>query len=90
MSNLLIRMERMGLVKRAHGSERKNVVQVTVTERGSTALNNALRRDSIRGVISGLSKEEIDQMVPILEKLNAIAASKYNPVRLRSTRTSRV
>jgi DNA-binding MarR family transcriptional regulator len=90
MSNLLIRMERMGLVKRAHGSERKNVVQVTITERGSAALSNAVRRDSIREVISGLSKDEISQMVPILEKLNAIAASKYNPTKTRRSRLDRV
>jgi DNA-binding MarR family transcriptional regulator len=81
MSNLLIRMERMGLVKRAHGSERKNLVQVTITERGRSALSNAVRRDSIREVISGLGKDEIDQLVPLLEKLNAIAASKYSPRR---------
>lgn len=81
MSNLLIRMERLGLVKRAHGSERKNVVQVTLTDKGTAALGNAMRRDSIREVISGLTREESLQLVPLLEKLNAIAASKYNPRR---------
>ena len=68
-SDLLDRMERAGLVRKARDPDRKNVVRVTITEKGRQAYDDSTKLESIHRIMSCLSKEERQQLRPILYKL---------------------
>ena len=57
-SSLLQRMEKDGLVKRAYDLERKNLVRMTLTDRGREVLEKVDLRSSVHHVFDMLSEEE--------------------------------
>jgi len=69
VSALLNRMEKKGLVKKTQDLDRKNLVRVSITEKGRQAYDNSTGRKSIRRIISSLSEEERQQLRSYLEKL---------------------
>jgi len=69
VSALLNRMEKRGLVKKTQDLDRKNLVRVSITEKGQQAYDKSIRRKSIRRIISSLSEEERQQLRSCLEKL---------------------
>ena len=71
VSGLLSRMEKEGLVRKVKDLDKKNMVRVTLTEKGEQAYYRSLERDSVNRVISSLSEEECQQLRPILRKLRA-------------------
>jgi len=63
------RMEKAGLVTKTKDLERKNLVRVTLTERGRKVSERAARIESIHRIMSCLSGEERQQLSSSLEKL---------------------
>jgi DNA-binding MarR family transcriptional regulator len=56
-------------VKRAKDMERKNLVRVTITEKGQQAYKQALKRKSVQKIMSSLSEAERQKLKSLLETL---------------------
>lgn len=69
VSGLLSRMEKEGLVRKVKDLDRKNLVRVTLTEKGQQAYHRSTKRRSIREIMSCLSEEEHQQLTSCLERL---------------------
>jgi DNA-binding MarR family transcriptional regulator len=66
---LLIRMARKGLIRKTKDLDKKNLVRVSLTEKGKQAYDNSISRESIHKILSVLSKEERRQLSSYLVKL---------------------
>jgi len=66
---LLKRMEKQGLVRRAKDLERRNMIRVTITEKGEEAFRQSRDMKVIRTILSSLSPEQKDNLKPYLETL---------------------
>lgn len=73
---LLQRMEDKGLIVQDKCLQRKNLVQVSLTEKGKQALEGAVKRESVHQVISSLSEEEHRQLASCLAKVRNEALMK--------------
>lgn len=69
VSGLLDRMEKDGLITKSKDLHRKNLVRVTITDKGYKALENARKRVFIQRIMSVLSDEERPQFYKMLEKV---------------------
>ncbi len=69
VSALLNRMEKKGLLRQTQDLDKRNLVRVSITEKGRQAYDKSTRRKSIYKIISSLSKEERQQLRSCLEKL---------------------
>ena len=69
IGSLLERMDREGFVKRVKDMKRKNLVRVTLTEKGNRVYEETARRESIHKILSVLSAEEHQQLTNCLTKL---------------------
>jgi len=69
ISETLNRMEKEELVKKVKDLDRKNLVRVTVTEKGYQYYKKSAERQSIHRILSCLSREERQQLRSSLEKL---------------------
>lgn len=82
MSELLIRMERAGLVRRFHDLPKKNTVRYELTEKGRELHRRNKQRNVITRIFASLSQEQNQQLQPILHKLFSEAIKelkiKYN------------
>ena len=58
VSELLTGMEKDGLVKKMHDLEKKNLVRVTLTNKGKQAYNLSVKRELIDNTLSSLSEEQ--------------------------------
>jgi len=72
----LNRMEKNGLIKKSRDSERKNVIRVSLTEKGRYIYSKSSSRKSIIEVFSSLSPEQCRQMEVLLDIL-LNSAAKY-------------
>ena len=73
VSDFLNRMERAGLIRKTRDLDRKNVIRVTMTEKGRQAYDNSRKLESIHRIMSCLSKEERQHLRSYLEKLRSEA-----------------
>ena len=69
ISGLLSRMEKAKLIKRTKDLHRKNLVRVSMTEKGEEAYRLAMKRKVLQKIISSLSAEQHKQLVSCLEVL---------------------
>jgi len=69
VSGIIDRMAKAGLVKRAKDLDRKNLVRVTITEKGQQAYKQALKRKSVQKIMSSLSEAERQKLKSLLETL---------------------
>ena len=69
VSVLLQRMEKKALISRDKYLHKKNLVKVSLTEKGQKALEGANKRQSIHQLVSVISDEEREQCETILRKL---------------------
>jgi DNA-binding MarR family transcriptional regulator len=58
VSALINRMEKKGLVKKTKDLERKNMVRITLTEKGSKAYDIVIKMGPIHRIIGALSNKE--------------------------------
>ena len=73
ISALLNKLEEQGLIKKARDSSRKNIIRLSLTERGYDAYHKTLPRKSMHKIISCLSEEKQRQLWSYLERLRAKA-----------------
>ena len=73
---LLVRMEKQGLVRRTKDMERRNMIRVTITEKGEKAFRQSRDLKVIRTILSSLSPEQRDNIKPYLETLRQRALEK--------------
>jgi DNA-binding MarR family transcriptional regulator len=74
VSELLSRMEKQGLVRKTKDLKRKNLVRVTLTDKGEEALRQGMMEERTIGkIMSCLSHEEQDSLRGHLEKLRSKA-----------------
>jgi DNA-binding MarR family transcriptional regulator len=83
VTELLNRMERGGLVTKTKDLERKNLVRVSITEKGRQAYQQSTKRKSIRKMMSVLSREERQQLGAYLERLRNKALGELTEERPR-------
>ena len=69
ISQLLIRMEKQGLVKRTKDLDRKNMLRITLTEKGEQAYQKQTEMRVVSRILSTLSTEELDKLGASLRKL---------------------
>ena len=69
VSQLLMRMEKQGLVKRTKDLDRKNQLRITLTEKGEKAYQTQIEMRSIGKILSTLTPEECDRLGARLKKL---------------------
>lgn len=69
VSGLLNRMEKQGLVRRVKDLERKNLIRVTLTEKGEKAYHQSRELKVIHEILSCLSPKERDNLRTYLERL---------------------
>lgn len=70
------RMEADGLIRKVKDLDRKNLVRIEVTEKGSRIYQKAKNRKSIEYIMSVLTEEEKLQLWSILVKLRGQAVKK--------------
>jgi DNA-binding MarR family transcriptional regulator len=69
VSDILNRMEKLGLVTKIRESRGKSRVKVRLTELGEQAYSQSLQRDVLYRVMSILSERELKQLTSVLTKL---------------------
>ena len=82
ISNLVVRMEKQGLVRKVNDLGRKNLVRVVLTPKGKEAYAKISKRVSTRKLMSDMSEEEFRQMMQFMQKIQAKAyesLGKNNP-----------
>ncbi len=62
VSGILMRMEKQGLLKRTKNMERKNLIRITLTAKGESALKQAMKKEGVKHVLSKLSEEQRRQL----------------------------
>jgi len=69
VSQLLMRMEKQGLVKRTKDLDRKNQVRITLTSKGEKAFQKQTEMRGIGKILSVLTPEECNELGASLKKL---------------------
>ncbi len=69
LSKTVMRMENLGLLKRAKDAKRKNVLRLSLTDEGRQAYTCARNRESIEWIMSVLSEKEEQQLTSCLNKI---------------------
>ena len=69
VSELLRRMEKEGLIKRAKDLKRKNQIRISLTKKGERINRKARNLGAIHEIVCSLSEEEQDNMKAYLTKL---------------------
>jgi DNA-binding MarR family transcriptional regulator len=70
VSALIERMADKGLVKKVHDLDKKNLVRVSLTEKGQKIYDSSTKRGPIHKIMGILSSEERSQFRNILDKLH--------------------
>ncbi len=73
VSALIERMEEKGLIKKFHDLDKKNLVRVSLTEKGQKVYDLSTKRGPIHRVMGVLDSLERGQLLKILDKLNTAA-----------------
>ena len=74
---VLARMEKQGLVKKVRDLPRKDVVRVTLTDKGEKAYARSSEGKAIRNIMSCLSPEERDILRAYVERLRDKAIKEH-------------
>jgi len=73
VSALIERMAEKGFVKKMHDLERKNLVRVSLTEKGKKVYEYSTKRGPIHRIMNVLAPAERTQLRKLLQKLHAQA-----------------
>jgi DNA-binding MarR family transcriptional regulator len=66
-------MAKKGLIKKSRDKTRKNVIRVSITEKGREMCSNVMNADFIRSIMSSLSETQRQQLQSCLTILNEAA-----------------
>lgn len=73
VSALIERMEEKGFVKKIHDLDKKNLVRVSMTEKGQKIYESSTKRGPIHRIMSILTDGEREQLRTLLEKIHTQA-----------------
>ncbi len=73
VSALIERMQEKGFIKKVHDLDKKNLVRVSLTDKGQKIYEYSTKRGPIHRIMGSLSSTERGQLLKILEKLNNAA-----------------
>jgi DNA-binding MarR family transcriptional regulator len=73
VSALVDRMTKRGLLKKVKDLERKNLVRVVITEKGTQAYERSTKRGPIHRIMNTLNEEEKKKFRSYLEKVYSVA-----------------
>jgi DNA-binding MarR family transcriptional regulator len=71
VSGLVERMAQKGLIRKSKDLHKKNLVRVTITDKGQKAFKQSLKRKSIHQIMSALTEKEKDELFELLDKLRS-------------------
>ena len=77
---ILSRMEKKQLISRTRDLKRKNLVRVSLTEKGQQAFYQSTKIDSLHQIMSSLSQEERQQLRSFLEIIRDRALKEVNSI----------
>jgi DNA-binding MarR family transcriptional regulator len=69
VSGLVERMAQKGLIRKSKDLHKKNLVRVTITDKGQKAFKQSLKRKSIHQIMAALDDKEKAQLFALLDKL---------------------
>ncbi len=69
ITSVIDRMEKKGLIKKSRDDERKNVVRISLTDKGRRVLEHSNQRESFHKIMSVLSDEKRESLREILNDL---------------------
>jgi len=69
VTQILIRMEKHGLVKRTKNMERKNQIRITLTAKGKKVLSQAMKKEGATNVLARLTAEQRSKLTKSLSVL---------------------
>ena len=69
VSELVIRMEKKGLIKKKKDFKRENVIRISITEKGRQFCLQAVQADFVRNIMASLSAEQKEQLSTCLRVL---------------------
>jgi DNA-binding MarR family transcriptional regulator len=78
VSGLLNRMVKRGLIKKTKDLKWKNLIRVTITDKGKEAYEKSLSAVSVDNVVSALSADECEKLSSYLMKLRSRALEEIN------------
>jgi DNA-binding MarR family transcriptional regulator len=78
ISSILDRMDNEGLIEKHNDLERRNLIRVSLTEKGKLACQQAEKRESIHSILSCLSDAEMRQLRSLLFRLRSRALEEMN------------
>ncbi len=74
VSESLIKMENEGLIRRIKDLSRKNLIRIEVTDKGFEVYRRSANRESTKGIMSVLAREEQYELWRLLAKVRDEAA----------------
>ena len=69
ISGILTRIEKRGMIIRSTDPHRRNVLRISLTEKGKQTYYKVSKRESVHRMMSYLSKEERQQFTRLLKKI---------------------
>lgn len=73
IAGILMRMQKKGLIKRSKDLEAKNLIRISVSEKGKKAYNHALKRETLHSIFGVLTEEERERLFESLSKIRDAA-----------------
>jgi MarR family transcriptional regulator, organic hydroperoxide resistance regulator len=73
VSSMVARMEKLGYVKRVKDLKRKNMIRVTVTEKGEKVYQKTVKREPIHRIMGVLNEKDRVHFIKCLRKITVQA-----------------
>jgi MarR family 2-MHQ and catechol resistance regulon transcriptional repressor len=73
ITSIIDHMEKKGLIKKSHDDERKNVIRISLTDKGRRVLEHSSQRESFHKIMSALTDEKRESLREILNDLRESA-----------------
>ncbi|MBI4284999.1 MAG: winged helix DNA-binding protein [Chloroflexi bacterium] len=78
VSELVSRMEKRDLVRKAKDLARRNLVRVELTDKGKEALRYSLKRETVHSIMAALSASERHQLAGYLKTIRDKALEEFD------------
>lgn len=69
VSTLVSRMEKRGIIRKSEDPNRKNVMRISMTDKGEELYSQVIKREAVNNILSILSEEELIQFTYCLKKV---------------------
>lgn len=86
MSEILIRMEEDGLVKRIRDQKDHRIVRVEIDEEGKTLYQQQVHGLVVDGIMSNLSEEQLDHFIKLEQSLYEVAIKELRQYKVNRPR----